>query len=264
MPESQPQPGLSAEPEKPVVMIPMTAEDVERRRRRHYLILLAAGLAVLILGWYVYRRTVNPVRAQQAYTDGTRLMQATHYEQAILNFDRAIELKSDFAGAYRMRGRAYMGVGKPAEAISDFTKVAALQPSEATVLVDRGFAYLDEKDWARAIADASRALELNNKLARAYNLRATAVRATGDAAKAVEDLSRAVELDPNLDNYFQRAATYQLLNDHQRAVADFDQALALAPDQPYAYFARAQSRAALGDSTGAQEDIRAGRKIDGW
>jgi tetratricopeptide (TPR) repeat protein len=132
------------------------------------------------------------------------------------------------------------------------------------VLVDRGFAYLDKKDWARAIADASRALELNGKLASAYNLRATAVRATGDAARALEDYSRAVELDPNLDNYFQRAATYQLLNDHKRAVADFDQALALAPDQPHTYFARAQSRAAIGDLNGAQNDIRAGRKIDGW
>jgi tetratricopeptide (TPR) repeat protein len=105
---------------------------------------------------------------------------------------------------------------------------------------------------------------LNNKLARAYNLRATAVRATGDPSKALADFSRAVELDPNLDNYFQRAATYQLLNDHKRAVADFDQALALAPDQPHTYYARAQSRAAIGDVKGAQEDIRTGRKIDGW
>ncbi|HEV2201190.1 MAG TPA: tetratricopeptide repeat protein [Bryobacteraceae bacterium] len=262
--EPQPRPGPLAEPEKPVVMIPMTAEDAERLQRRRNFTRTAVGMAVVILGWYVYVRMVNPVRAQQAYTDGVRLIQATRYEQAILNFDRAIELKPDFADAYRMRGRAYVAVGKPDEAIPDFTKVAVLRPADATVLVDRGFAYLDKKDWAKARADASRALEMNGKLARAYNLRATAVRATGGVAEALEDYSRAVELDPNLDNYFQRAATYQLLNEHQRAVADFDQALALAPDQPHTYYARAQSRAAIGDAKGAQEDIRAGRKIDGW
>jgi tetratricopeptide (TPR) repeat protein len=264
MPDLEPPQDFSTEPEQPVVMIPMTAEDAERRRRRVNLTWAAAGIAVLMAGSYIYVRTVDPVRAQQAYTDGVRLIQATRYEQAILNFDRAIELKPSFADAYRMRGRAYVAVGKPDSAIPDFTRVAALQPSEGAVLVDRGFAYLDKKDWARAMADASRALALNDKLARAYNLRATAERATGNPGKAVEDFTRAVELDPNLDNYFQRAATYQLLNDHQRAVADFNQAVALSPDQPHTYFARAESRAALGDVKGAQEDIRAGRKIDGW
>jgi tetratricopeptide (TPR) repeat protein len=209
------------------------------------------------------------VRAQQAYIDGLRLARATRYDQAILNFDRAIQLKSDFADAYRMRGRAFVSIGKPDSGIPDFTKVLTLEPVEATVFVQRGFAYVDKKDWKRAMADASHALdshalELNGKLARAYNLRATAVRSAGDPIRALDDFSRAVELEPSLDNYFQRAATYQLLNDHEHAVEDFNQALAAWPNEPHIYYARAQSRAALGDSKGALQDIRAGRKIEGW
>lgn len=252
------------EPEKQLVMIPVQAEDVLRRKRRRNAGIALAVILVALLGWYVYRRTVDPVSAQQAYNDGVRLVQATRYEQAILNFDRAIDLKSDFADAYRMRARANVSIGKPDNAIPDFTKVMALQPNEATVYVERGFAYLDKKDWGRAIADASHALALNDKLARAYNLRGTAVRAEGHPAQAIADFTRAVELNPDLDNYFQRAATYQLLNDHEHAVEDLNQALAAAPDQPHIYFARAESRAALGDNRGAQEDIRAGRKLDGW
>jgi lipoprotein NlpI len=67
-----------------------------------------------------------------------------------------------------------------------------------------------------------------------------------------------------LDNYFQRASTYQLVGEHKLAIADFDQAVALSPDQPHTYFARAESRMAVGDNLGAREDIRIGRKIDGW
>ena len=51
--------------------------------------------------------------------------------------------------------------------------------------------------------------------------------------KAIEDFSKAVELEPNLDNYFQRASTYQGLGDHARAIADFNKALEEDPLQPH-------------------------------
>jgi tetratricopeptide (TPR) repeat protein len=264
MPDVQLHPGGSPQPGKPVVLIPVPAEDVVRRQRRKTVLLVAVAVAAIGLGWYVYRRTVNPVDSKQAYADGMNLFRANRYEQATLNFSRAIDLNADFADAYRMRGRAYAAIGKPYSAVPDFTKVASLQPKEAGVLVERGFAYLDEKDLIHAMADSTGALALNNKLARAYNLRATVERSMGEGARAIEDFSHAVELDPNLDNYFQRAATYQALGDHQRALADYDQALAISPSAPHTYFARAQSKAALGDSKGAQEDIQVGRKIDGW
>ena len=139
-----------------------------------------------------------------------------------------------------------------------------MPPADPEPLVERGFAYLDKKDYANAIADAVRALALNPRMGRAYNLRATALRATGDREKALADFTRAVELEPNLDNYFQRASTYQMLGQHKLAVADFDEAVGFAPDQSHCYFARAQSRAATGDLAGAKQDIEVGRKMEGW
>ncbi len=256
-------PGGTPELETSIVMIPVLAGDVVRHARRRRAKIAAAAIALAIAAWFFHQRMADPVRARQAYTDGVRLMRDTRYEQAILNFDRAIDLKANFADAYNMRGRAYVSLGEPDHGIPDFTKVLTLKP-DAAVLVQRGFAYLDEKDWTLAIADASRALALDGSLPRAYNLRAIAQRSAGDPEAALRDLSRAVELEPNLDNYFQRAATYQLLNDHKRALDDFNQALQGWPAEPHIYFARAQSRAALGDSHGAQEDIRTARKIEGW
>lgn len=64
--------------------------------------------------------------------------------------------------------------------------------------------------------------------------------------------------------HFQRASTYQLLGDHRRAIADFDKALSDDPQEPHIRYARAESRAALGDNEGARADISAGRKIDGF
>ena len=256
----------AASPQAPdaTKLVPVTAEDVDRRRRKFVLSFTAAALLVSGGVWYVYKRSVDPIRAKQAYDAGVRLIQATRYDQAILNFDRAIDLLPDFADAYLMRARSYVAIYKPDAAIPDFTRVAAMRPTDPIPLAERGFAYLEQKNWARAIDDATRALAMDPKLGRAYNLRGTAVRAQGELKRALEDFSRAVEYEPNLDNYFQRASTYQLTGEHKLAIADFDQAVALSPEQPHTYFARAQSRVALGDNLGAREDIRTGRKIDGW
>jgi tetratricopeptide (TPR) repeat protein len=249
---------------KPLVLIPVTAEDVEREQRRRTIKWLAGGLVVILAGGFVYKRVTDPQSAREAFDAGMRLMKATRYDQAILNFNRVVDLQPSFAEAYRMRGRAYVAQSNPDQAIRDFTRVAELQPRDALALTERGFARLDKKDYASAIADADRAIALDPKLGRAYNLRGTAHRAALDLPKAVDDFTKAVQLEPNLDNYFQRASTYQQMGQHPLAIVDFTKALEEDPQQPHTYFARAQSRFALGDNAGAKADIAAGRKIDGW
>jgi Flp pilus assembly protein TadD len=52
------------------------------------------------------------------------------------------------------------------------------------------------------------------------------------------------------------------MGDHKRAIADFDKAIEEDAFEPHIYYARAASRAALGDQAGAKADFIAGRKID--
>jgi len=255
-------PGAAAR--KPPIFIPVTAADVERDRRRRLFKWLAIALVVIAAGAFVYKRVTNPRNAREAFDAGVRLMRASRYDQAILNFNRAVDLEPTFAEAFRMRARTYMAQSNLDEAIRDFTRVSVLKPRDALSLAERGFASLEKKDYANAIADADRAIALDPKLAKAYNLRGVAHRAVGHAREAVDDFTKALERQPNLDNYFQRAATYQQLGEHQLAIADFTSALEEDPQEPHTYFARAESRSAVGDVAGARADIATGRKIDGW
>jgi tetratricopeptide (TPR) repeat protein len=250
--------------DKPVVLIPVTAADVERQNRRRIMRWFAIALVVILAGGIIYEHVSNPRNAREAFDAGMRLMKATRYDQAILNFNRAVELEPGFAEAFRMRARAYIAQSNPDEAIRDFTRLAVLQPRDAQALAERGFAYIDKKDYANAIADADRALALDPKLAKAFNLRGIAHRSAGDPRKAVDDFTKALEYEPNLDNYFQRATSYQDLGEHRLAIADFTKAVAEDPQEPHIYFARAKSLSAIGDAARAREDIAAGRKIDGW
>jgi len=247
----------------PLVLIPVTAEDVARRKRRIALWTSCAAAAVLLVAGYYYKRSVDPIHARQSYDAGMRMFAIARYPQAALLFDRAAALDPTFADAVLMRGRANDYDGKIDRAIADFTHVLELRPNDTAALLARGRAWLDLKDYQSAIGDANRALGIDSRLAGGYNLRGVARRILGDPRGALEDFTRAVELSPGTDNYFQRGATYQLLGEHRLALADFNQMIAIQPDAAPAYFARAESRLALGDVTGAEQDRQQGRILDG-
>ena len=90
-----------------------------------------------------------------------------------------------------------------------------------------------------------------------------ALRKSAGPQQALGDFNRAVELSPDEPNYFQRAATYQLMGEHKMAIADLNQVIALSPDSPMGYLARAKSRDAVGDLAGARSDREQGRILEG-
>jgi tetratricopeptide (TPR) repeat protein len=251
------------QPGSPLVLIPVTAEDVAREKQRKTLMFLLITAVVLVLGVYLYKRSFDPMHAQESYDAGVRFYKVARYGQAILSFENAVGYKPDFADAYLMRGRSFVADAQPQRSIQDFTKVIALRPNDAQALLDRATAYLELKNFDAAIADTVKAIGVDPKLALAYNVRGMAVRSSGDPQKAIEDFTKAIELAPAQDFYLQRGSAYESLGDHQRAIADFTQSIGFFPGSPQGYYARSRSRRAIGDIKGAEADHVYAQRLDG-
>jgi tetratricopeptide (TPR) repeat protein len=249
--------------QQPVVLVPISAGDFSRRRSRIGWGVAAVVLALLAAAGYMYKRTVDPMHARESFDAGTRLFKIARYNEAILSFDRAIGLNPDMVDAYLMRGKSYVGKADPEQSLHDFTKVIEMSPSNPAGWLARGAAYFDLNNLPAAIEDATHAIAANPNEAAAFNLRGSALRNSGDTKKAIEDFNRAVELQPTPGNYFERGSTYQILGEHKLAIADFDRVIEVIPDLASAFFARAESRRAIGDVSGAHQDHLQGRILDG-
>jgi tetratricopeptide (TPR) repeat protein len=249
--------------DQPVILIPVEAEDLARRRRRRLIILWTIAIIIVGTAGYYYKRSVDPIHAQESYESGVRLLQIARYPQAILAFDRAIALKPDLADAYLMRAKALVADDQPERSFRDFSQTIEMRPNDPQPLIERGTAYMELKDYQAAIGDANAAIALDTNLASAYNLRGSAVRSMGNLKGALADFDRAVNLLPNLSNYYERGTTYQMLGEHDKAIADFTQMIAFKPDAPVGYFVRAKSKQAIGDVQGAEQDLVTGLIIEG-
>ncbi|MGK7907510.1 MAG: tetratricopeptide repeat protein, partial [Synechococcus sp.] len=63
------------------------------------------------------------------------------YEEALADYNRAIELNPDDAWAIGSRGQAYRAMERYDEALEDFTRALELDPSLDWVIDERGDTY---------------------------------------------------------------------------------------------------------------------------
>ena len=170
------------------------------------------------------------------------------YELAIADYDQVIELNPEDAAVYRIRGLAYAGLNDHERAIADFDRAIELDPEDAAAYHNRGFVYAYLKDYERAIADFDRAIELDPEYAAAYHKRGAAYAYLKDYQQTIADFDRAIELDPeDAAAYHNRGAAYAYLKDYQQAIADFDRAIELDPEDALAYHNRGAAYVSLKD-----------------
>ena len=147
-------------------------------------------------------------------------------------------------------------------AIADFNKGIELRPNFAGAYNNRGVAYGAKGDFDRATADYNRAIQLRPNFADAYNNRGVAYGAKGDFDRAIADFNKGIELRPNFaDAYYNRGIAYYNKNDLDRAIADYNKSIQLRPNYAGAYYNRGVARLCLQAWEKAESDLIAAKEM---
>ena len=83
------------------------------------------------------------------------------YDEAIVEFTKAIALDPKDERLYVDRGRVYRAATKIPEAMADFTKAIELAPKNELGYFERGRTQLSQNQYEAALADLNKAIELN-------------------------------------------------------------------------------------------------------
>ncbi|HEX4505712.1 MAG TPA: tetratricopeptide repeat protein, partial [Alphaproteobacteria bacterium] len=215
------------------------------------------------------------------------------YPHAIANYDRAIELKPDWALAYanrgndhldldevdkatadmdkalaldpnqavalRGRGRLLAKAGKPKEAIEFFTRAQAAEPNNTYGLEHRALAYLDDHDPDKALADYRELLRLDPRRLDIHDRVIDILTSRRDSAglRAEADALAGLKIDSAA--HFARAYAFIYEGKKEEARAELTTALAATPNANL-YVTRAQLRE-KSERDDAFKDIDAALKL---
>lgn len=165
--------------------------------------------------------------AQNAFSEGVRLLKANKFAEAEKQFSVAIEKglsKEGLKMAYIYKGFSLNGLFRYNEAIRCFDKAIAIDPVDAASYTDRGLGYSYIKEYEKAILDFSKVLQLDS---------------TGKQAQAA---------------YYYLGKIKFFQGSFEESVKYFDSLLVLVPTDAEAYFIRGTAKSNLLDSKGAIAD----------
>ena len=195
-------------------------------------------------------------KAIEAYNRGVAYAEKGEFARAIQDFDKAIGLKLDIAGAYNNRGVAYGMKGDHDHAIQDYDKAIALNPDDAEAYYNRGVTYGEKDEHARAIQDYDKAIALKPDHAKAYCNRGVAYKKKGKLDQAIQDYDKAIALKPDAAEAYQnRGMAYVQQNEFALAIQDFNKAIALRPDLAEVYCLRGVTWLFLEEWDKARSDL---------
>ena len=205
---------------------------------------------------------LKPDYAGAYYNRGLAKGMLGQHFAAIADYDSAIRLKPDDANAYNNRGIVKSNLGQHFAAIADFDSAIRLKPDDADVYYNRGTVKSNLGQHLAAIADYDSTIRLNPDHADAYNNRGIAKRALGQHFAAIADYDIAIRLKPDdAQAYNNRGLAKSKLGQHSAAITDFDIAIRLNPDYATAYYNRGVAKALLNRTSEAKQDVRTALRL---
>jgi len=195
------------------------------------------------------------------------------YEASIADATKAVELGTDLSDSRRAtiihaRALAYLSTEQYELAVEDATESIRLSgednPNTARTYNIRSRANRLLGNYQQAIEDASRAIELGATdvvgLSGFYRSRAYAYYYVGENAAALDDLEAAISLDanqPNSDDYDLMGQIQYQQGDFEGSLQSYEQALSIAPEDPWLHNGRGDAYYELDDMENAEASYRA-------
>jgi tetratricopeptide (TPR) repeat protein len=185
----------------------------------------------------------------EAYCNrGVILGELKRFDEAVLSYDQAISLNPNIVEAYYNRGVALNELKRFDEAILSYDQAISLKPDYAESYCNRGVALENLKRFDEALLNHDCTIALNPNIAESYSNRGIILNKLQRFDEAMLSYNEAIALKPNYaESYANRASTLVDLKQFNEALADCDYAITFDPNCAKAYWNKSWIKLTLGD-----------------
>ncbi len=207
--------------------LPLDAEAYLARGNAYY----SRGDHQRSLQCYDRALQIKPDYAEAHCNRGVALGKLRRHDEALAAHDRALQIKPDYAEAHGNRGAALGRLGRDEEALAASDRALQIKPDLAEAHCNRGVALSKLGRHEEALAASDRALQIKPDYANAHVNRAVALISIGRYEEAFAACNRALQIKPDeAVAYFNRACAHSRLNRKAEALADLREAIRLDPE----------------------------------
>lgn len=176
-------------------------------------------------------------------------------QNALADYDHAIELGYRDSEAYSSRGMFHAALGNYDQAIADYTAAIERGKDDPAPYINRAAVYMTQQNFDAAITDYGRAIEIRSDNPTVHQQRAVAYKLKGDLDQAIANFDAALKIDKKfIPALMGRGFVHFQKQQYEQAIADFSRVIELEPKAVQAFNNRGYNRQRLGDFAGALAD----------
>jgi serine/threonine protein kinase/tetratricopeptide (TPR) repeat protein len=149
------------------------------------------------------------------------------YEQAVAQFQKAVELEPTNDQAYAGLASAYKHLNKLDEAEKTYQRVIEIRPQYSRAYINLGGFYLQQQQYGKAIDMFNRAVALSPDSYRGYSDLGAAYLSQAKYADAIKPLEQSIAIRPSSDAYNNLGTAYLRLRRYPDAVRAYQAAVKL-------------------------------------
>ena len=162
---------------------------------------------------------------------GIALLKTGNVDEAMVHYQKALEINPDFAEAHNNLGNFLFQKGSVDEAMVHYQKALEINPDYAEAHYNLGYALLKMGNVDEAIAHLQKALQINPDYAEAHNNLGVILLQKGNVDEAITHYQKALQINPDYAEAHNNLG-YALIQKGSvdEATAHFQKALQIKPD----------------------------------
>jgi tetratricopeptide (TPR) repeat protein/tRNA A-37 threonylcarbamoyl transferase component Bud32 len=188
-----------------------------------------------------YNRAVElkPEYAEAWKGQGNSLLELKRYQEALDAYDKAIQIQPNYLEAWNGRGKALDYLQRYKEAIASFDAALKIEPNNLEALNERGNMQIKLQQYSDAIASFDKVVKIQPDYSPAWYRRGWALHNLRRYQEAVQSYDKAVEYKPDSsETWYQRGNALINLQKYKEAVESYDKAVQFQPNFYTAWYSR--------------------------
>lgn len=204
----------------------------------------------------------DPSNYQAVMIKGKSNLKLNNYQEAITDFDNAINIKKGFE-PYYYRARTYLELNEFENASKDLEKALYYNPTNVDALFNYAYVQTLLDNYEVALEAYNKVVSVDPLNSNAYVNIGNLLGRMGDSELAIQYFTKAINLKPNdALAYFNRATEKLIIKDKKGAIKDLTKSVSIDSNNINSYFLLAETMIQVKDYKGANKILSKITSID--
>ncbi|NJM71168.1 MAG: tetratricopeptide repeat protein [Scytonema sp. RU_4_4] len=210
------------------------------RKKKLIKFLAIISLIGIGVGASIYiAHAINSVNATELYKRANTLYELHRYQDALSTYEKAVNIRPDYAQALNGQGKTLYALKKYKEALAAYDKAIQIEPDYLEPWSGRGFALNKLQRYQEAIASFKKTLKFQNNYPEVWNAKGEALTKLNEYDQALKSYDKAIELNPGYyEAWYDKALLLQNLKRYDEAITAYDKVLKLKQNHEKAWYNR--------------------------